>query len=229
MMNSSLRLLLVEDNMDIAKNIATNFEHLGITLDYADTGVRGLELALNNFYDVIVLDLMLPGMDGLSVCTAIREKADRHIPILMLTARDTLHDKLVGFEKGADDYLTKPFALEELTVRCQALSQRSQLTKSHTFNLGTLSIDKSQKKVSRNNTTINLNSIPFEILMVLADAYPRVVSRSELCERIWGDDLTDSDSLRSHIYQLRKLIDKPFVKPMIKTVHSVGFVLESDE
>lgn len=229
MTNSSLRILLVEDNVAIAKNIAAHFEHVGITLDYADNGVRGLELALSNFYDVIVLDLMLPGMDGLSVCSAIREKADRHIPVLMLTARDTLDDKLEGFEKGADDYLTKPFALEELAVRCHALSQRSQLSKSHVFKLGTLSIDKSQKKVSRNNKTINLHSIPFDILWVLADSYPRVVSRSELCERIWGDDLTDSDSLRSHIYQLRKLLDKPFSKPIIKTVHSVGFVLESDE
>ena len=226
---SGLSILLVEDQVAIAKNIASFMEAKGYTLDFATDGKQGLQLALENFYDVVVLDLMLPGLDGWEVCREIRSRSNRHVPVIMLTARDSLGDKVKGFELGADDYLTKPFAMEELAVRCLALSRRNQLNTDHKINIGSLCIDRKYQTVTRLNKEIELHQIPFTILLSLAESYPRVVSRSELCHRIWGDDLTESDSLRSHIYQLRKQLDKPFGTPMIKTVHGVGFSLESDE
>jgi len=229
MTSSSLNILLVEDQIGIAKNIATYMESEGHVFDFAMDGHQGLELALKNYYDVVVLDLMLPGLDGWEVCRRIRQSASRHIPIIMLTARDSLSDKVKGFELGADDYLTKPFALEELLVRCMALSRRQQMNTEHEIRIGSLTINRASQKVVRQEKLIELHQIPYTILLTLAESYPRVVSRSELCSRIWGDDLTESDSLRSHIYQLRKQLDKPFEKALIRTVHGVGFALESDE
>ncbi|MCW8877763.1 MAG: response regulator transcription factor [Kangiellaceae bacterium] len=226
--DTALHILVVEDQSSIAQNIADYMEIKGHTLDFAVDGKQGLSLALANYYDVIVLDLMLPAMDGWEVCRQIRTQATRSIPIIMLTARDSLGDKVKGFELGADDYLTKPFALEELEVRCVALSRRNQLQTDHSISIGSLKIDRQKQIVSRNDKEIALHQIPYTILLTLAEAYPRVVSRSELCQRIWGDDLTESDSLRSHVYQLRQVIDKPFDKAIIKTVHGVGFSLEKD-
>ena len=226
---TALHILVIEDQSSIAQNIADYMELKGHTLDFAVDGKQGLSLALENYYDVIVLDLMLPAMDGWEVCRHIRNQATRSIPIIMLTARDSLGDKVKGFELGADDYLTKPFALEELEVRCLAMSRRTQLQTEHAIVIGSLKIDRQQQAVTRHDQEIALHQIPYSILLTLAEAYPRVVSRSELCQRIWGDDLTESDSLRSHVYQLRQAIDKPFDNAMIKTIHGVGFSLEKDE
>jgi len=221
-----LTILLIEDSAEISANIGDYLESLGHVMDFARAGDQGLSLALENYYDLIILDLMLPGMDGLEVCEEIRKRASRHIPIIMLTARDTLDDKVKGFNLGADDYLTKPFALEELAVRCLALSGRKQLNQSSQLSIGELTIDRGSREVTRSGKTIQLNQIPLKILIALADSHPRVVSRSELCQIIWGDDLTESDSLRSHIYQLRQALDKPFETALIKTVHGVGFGLD---
>lgn len=220
-----LKLLLIEDHLDLARNIGDFFEQHGHIMDFAQTGPRGLNLALSNFYDAIILDLMLPGIDGLQVCQQLSQQADRHIPVLMLTARDTLEDKVVGFQQGADDYLTKPFALEELYMRCLALSKRHQLQKSHTLKLGDLVIDKQRQLVTRQGIPVELNTMSYRILVLLAQAHPRVMTRTELTEKLWGDELTESDSLRSHIYYLRQSLDKPFEKALIKTVHGVGFAL----
>ena len=227
--DKKLSILLIEDSAEISANIGDYLSSLGHVMDFARAGDQGLMLALENYYDLIILDLMLPGMDGWDVCEAIRKRASRHIPILMLTARDTLDDKVKGFNLGADDYLTKPFALEELAVRCLALSGRKQLNQTSRLELGELTIDRGTREVDRAGKIINLNQIPLKILIALADSHPRVVSRSELCQIIWGDDLTESDSLRSHIYQLRQAIDKPFDTPIIKTVHGVGFGLDIKE
>lgn len=223
-----LSILLVEDQSAIAQNIADYMSDLGHTMDFATSGKHGLSLALSSYYDVIILDIMLPEMDGWQVCEAIRHKAERHIPIVMLTARDSLEDKIHGFEKGADDYLTKPFALEELAVRCQALSRRNSLNTEHKISLGPLIIDRAKKSVCRNGKDIHLQQIPYTILVTLAEEYPRVVSKSELVQRIWGDEPTESDALRSHIYQLRQSLDKPFGTPILATVHGVGFALDID-
>lgn len=220
-----LTILLVEDQTELAKNIIQYLESRGHVVDYASDGKQGLDLALSQPFDVIVLDIMMPKMDGLQVCELLRNESVKHLPILMLTARDTLDDKVKGFSVGADDYLTKPFALEELEIRCIALSRRHLLQTDNKINIGSLIIDRQTKQVERDGQTVNLNAMNFNILLFLAQAYPQVVSRSELCQHLWGDDPTESDSLRSHIYQLRQAIDKPFSEPVIKTIHGVGFTL----
>ena len=224
-----LSILIVEDSAAIARNIADYFEARGHQLDFAGDGEAGLALALEGHFDVVILDLMMPKMDGLTVCRKLREKSTRHVPVIMLTARDSMDDKLEGFSTGADDYLTKPFALEELEVRCIALSRRHLLSTNHCLEIGDLTIDRKTRQISRAGQTIELSSVGYRIVEVLAEAYPQVVSRSELIHKIWGDEPTESDALRSHIYQLRKVLDKPFDWPMLKTVHGVGFALKGDE
>jgi len=197
-------------------------------LDFTHNGTQGLQLALDNYYDVIILDLMLPGMDGIEVCQKIRLNTQRHIPILMLTARDSLDDKLTGFDIGADDYLTKPFALEELHARCLVLANRQKTTVPPIIALGELRINSQRQQVWRDGDLLVLQRIPFQILLILAESHPRTVSRSELWSRIWGESVTDSDVIRSHIYQLRQVLDKPYEQSLLATVHGVGFNLKLD-
>ncbi len=224
----ALHILLIEDQHSIAKNIAGYLEQKGHSLDFACNGLQGVELALQQFYDLIILDLNLPMMDGLQVCQQLRLHADRQIPIIMLTARDSIEDKISGFHAGADDYLTKPFSLEELEVRCLALSRRHLLQRKESIVLGPLLIDKKRKTVSREGLPLELHTMGYKILLLLAEAYPRVVSRSELSHQLWRDEPTESDALRSHIYQLRTVLDKPFATPLLKTIFGVGFTLEID-
>ncbi len=224
--SQSLHILLIEDEHNIASNIGDFMSVKGHICDFAYHGEMGLQLALDNYYDLIILDLNLPGLDGLEICRQLREKSERHIPILMLTARDSLDDKVTGFSTGADDYLTKPFQLQELEVRCFALSRRHLLQTLHTLTLGPLTIDRKRKNAARNGKVLELHSKGLQILTILAEAYPQVVSRSQLTQQLWGDEPTESDAMRSHIYQLRSAVDKPFSYPIIKTVHGVGFVLD---
>ncbi|MFT6836319.1 MAG: DNA-binding response OmpR family regulator [Francisellaceae bacterium] len=226
MNNQSLYMLVVEDQQSIAQNIADYMEDKGHVLDFANQGAQGLELALANHYDLVILDLNLPVMDGLEVCKQLREKASHHVPIIMLTARDSIDDKISGFTTGADDYLTKPFSLEELEVRCFALSRRHLLQTNDILTFDQLIIDRKRKQVTRSGKNLGLHSMSYRILIILAEAYPQVVSRSKLSQKLWGDEPTESDALRSHIYQLRNLLDKPFDYPMIKTMHGIGFVLD---
>lgn len=223
---TSLNVLLVEDQLSIAQNIAEYMEAKGHIFDFATNGKQGLDLALENHYDLIILDLNLPSMDGLEICKHLREKSDRHIPILMLTARDSIEDKITGFNVGTDDYLTKPFLLQELEVRCLALSRRHLLQTSTKLTLGPLTIDRQTQQVTREGQLLDLHAMGFRILTILSEAYPQVVSRSQLTQKLWGDEPTESDAMRSHIYQLRNVLDKPFDFPLLKTVHGVGFVLD---
>lgn len=227
-MTSPLHILLIEDQHSIASNIADYMEQKGHVLDFADRGQQGLAMALETYYDLVVLDLNLPTMDGLEVCAHLRAKADRHIPIIMLTARDSIEDKVDGFTVGADDYLTKPFSLQELEVRCLALSKRHLLNTKDTLLLGPLSVDRKRKQVKRDGVILELSTMGYKIVTILAEAHPQVVSRSELSHKLWGDEPTESDAMRSHIYQLRTVMDKPFDKPLLKTVFGVGFTLDVD-
>ncbi|WP_394202920.1 response regulator transcription factor [Shewanella waksmanii] len=223
---TSLKILLVEDQHSVASNIADYMEQKGHVFDYASQGQQGLSLALSEYYDVVILDLNLPVMDGLTVCREIRQAANRHIPILMLTARDSIEDKVNGFSVGADDYLTKPFSLQELEVRCLALSRRHLLHTDELLTIGPLTVDRKTHVAMRDGKKLALHSMGFRILLELAQAYPQVVSRSELSQKLWGDDPTESDAMRSHIYQLRTVLDKPFDQPLLKTVHGIGFTLD---
>ena len=226
-MKQGLHILVVEDNATLARNLVDYLEQHGHRVDYAGDGVLALQLALEHRYDVIVLDLMLPAMDGWQVCRRLREASPHHVPILMLTARDTLDDKLEGFAAGADDYLTKPFALEEVEVRCNVLSRRHLLNRDTRLVIGDLVIDRKAQRVTRAGRAVELHPLGYRILLVLAEAWPAVVTRSELMSRLWGDDPPDTDALRTHIYLLRQALDKPFPKPLLVTVHGAGFRLES--
>ncbi len=224
-------LLLIEDNQDIAEMVYAYFERRNYILDYAADGVTGLHLAVTNDYDVIVLDLMLPGMDGLQLCDKLRNEGRRATPLLMLTARDTLEDKVAGLEVGADDYLVKPFDMQELEARVKALIRRRRGEVSpETLAVGDLVLDTGTLRVQREGKDINLSPIGLKILTVLMRSAPRVVSRREVEREVWGDLLPDSDTLRSHLYNLRKQIDRPFRKPLLHTIQGAGYRLaELDE
>ena len=221
---SSASVLLIEDNRDIAEMVGSYLEVRGYELDYAADGVTGLHLAVVNDYDAIVLDLMLPGMDGLSVCRKLREEARRDTPLLMLTARDTQQDKISGLDAGADDYLVKPFDIRELEARLRALVRRRRGSiASETLRVADLSLDTGTLEVQRGGQRLTLTPIALRMLTVLMRASPRVVSRTDLEREVWGDLLPDSDTLRSHLYTLRKTIDKPFDRPLLHTVHGAGY------
>ena len=217
-------LLLIEDHQDIAEMVYAYFERRDYVLDYAADGVTGLHLAVTNDYDVIILDLMLPGLDGLELCEKLRQEGRRATPLLMLTARDTLQDKVAGLQVGADDYLVKPFELPELEARVQALIRRKRGQVSpEMLQVGDLALDTGTLRVRRAGKDIVLSPIGLKILTVLMRSAPRVVSRREVEREVWGDILPDSDTLRSHIYNLRKLIYKPFDKPLLHTIQGTGY------
>ena len=222
-----MHILVVEDNALLARNLADGLERGGHSADFAGHGAHGLALALQGHYDVIVLDLGLPGMDGLEVCRQLRARAVRRIPVLMLTARDTLADKLVGFDSGADDYLVKPFAIEELLVRCAVLARRHTLHQSPVLDIGSLRVDRGMRSASRACALLDLTPVGFQIVLALAEAHPRPLTRSELTRALWGEDPPDSDALRTHLYQLRQKLDKPFERPLLLTLHGVGFRLDA--
>ena len=221
----ALRILIVEDNIDIAENIGDYLEIQGHVMDFAMDGIGGLHLALTEDYDAIVLDIMLPGMDGLKFCRKLREEAEKQTPVLMLTARDTLSDKLEGFDAGADDYLVKPFELEELSARLQALVRRTDYTKKKFLRVSDLEIDLGAMQVQRAGRPVELNRVCLKILTLLMQASPNVVSRKEIEQALWSDMPPESDALRSHIYTLRRAIDKPFKRHLIQTIHGVGYKL----
>ena len=219
-----MKILLIEDDADIASNIGQYFEDKGHLLDYAYSGEPGLRLATAERFDLIILDLMLPGKDGISVCREFRQQASHDTPILMLTARDTLDDKIEGFEAGTDDYLVKPFSLRELEMRVHALTRRGNAKNtSSTINIGDLELNRDTMQVNRGDRAIELKPKAFRILEYLMLNTERVVSRQELIDRIWPDDPPEGDPLRVHIHNLRAQIDKPFDHDLIHTVHGVGY------
>lgn len=218
--------MLIEDHTDIAEMLISYFEGRGFSVDYAADGLTGLHLAVTNSYDAIVLDLMLPGMDGLSICEKLRLDARDSTPIIMLTARDTLDDKVTGLSTGADDYLVKPFAIAELEARVMSQIRRNRAEVVQDFlSVGDLVVDTSTLSVKRAGKPLNLTPIGFKLLKTLMKASPAVVSRQELERKVWGDILPDSDTLRSHMYNLRKTVDKPFATSLLKTVQGSGYQL----
>ncbi len=222
-----MRVLIVEDHADLAENIGDYLEASGHTVDFAGNGVTGLHLAVANSYDAIVLDLTLPGLDGLDLARRLRHDADDPVPILMLTARDTLDDKLAGFDAGADDYLVKPFALQELAARLDAVTRRGE-TRRRTLEVGDLELDLGTRVARRAGERLRLNPTGFRLLRALMEASPEVVSKRELEGLLWGEDPPDSDALRTHIYHLRRVVDRPFDRPLVETVHSVGYRLADE-
>jgi DNA-binding response OmpR family regulator len=224
-----LRILIVEDNRDLALELADFLEQQGHVIDAAADGVTGLHLAIVNHYDVIVLDLGLPGMDGLEVCRRLRTDAGKWLPVLMLTARDTVEDRIKGFEQGTDDYLLKPFSLQELHLRLLALARRgSSQSLTTQLQCDGLVLNTETRDVKREGRNIELTTIEFTILEMLMRCSPRVVGREELVTKIWQDNPPDVDVLKVHIHHLRQAIDKPFTTPLLQTVRGVGYKLTAE-
>lgn len=224
------KLLLIEDHHDIADMVCEFLEQHGYTVDHAADGMTGLQLAIRNTYDAIILDLMLPGMDGMELLAKLRSEAHKATPILILTARDTLQEKVAGLEAGADDYLVKPFEIQELEARVRALIRRDRgLISSEVLIVGDLKFDMGSMRVVRAGKELRLTPIGLKILAILMRSSPQVVSRRDIERKIWGDILPNSDTLRSHMYNLRKVIDKPFESPLLHTIQNSGFKLEPDE
>lgn len=218
------QVLLVEDDIDLAETVSSFLELEGIDCDHAYNGSAGLNLAQAQSYDVILLDLTLPRMDGLTVCAKIRETGI-DTPILMLTARDTLGDKLDGFNAGTDDYLVKPFALEELVMRIKVLKNRRSGS-IHRLQIADLELDLTAHRVCRDGQDLRISPTGWVLLETLARAAPEAVSRRELERALWGDEPPDSNSLKVHLFNLRKKVDEPFKRPLIHTVSGYGFVLK---
>jgi len=224
-----MHVLLIEDNPDLVENLSDFLEAHGHSVDIAYSGLAGLDFALEHQYDVIVLDLMLPGMDGLEVCSRLR-KEGRDTPVLMLTARDTLADKLEGFSSGADDYLVKPFALPELEARITALLRRRRGDTGRTsFRVLDLSFDPDSLRLERDGRRIELAPIPLRLLTLLIRRSPGVVTRDELEREVWGDHPPDSDALRAHMHTLRSAIDRDAEVPLLRTLRGIGYQLAAPD
>ncbi len=221
-----MRILIVEDQPEILQNIADYLELKGYLVDCAYDGLGGLHLAITQPFDLIILDLMLPGMDGITLCQRLRQEARLQTPIIMLTARDSVDDKLTGFQAGADDYLVKPFSLPELHARVEAVLRRGQTGLQNVLEVGDLSYDMNSLTVTRQGKTLKLSPIGLKLLEKLMKSSPHVVRREVLEELLWGETLPGSDSLRSHIHTLRQAIDKPFTSHLLHTVHGIGFCLK---
>ena len=217
-------ILVVEDEEAIASLVAFHIEQEGWEPVVVAEGQRALSLLKKTLPAAVVLDLMLPRLDGVEVCKRLRSEARKATPILMLTARDTLDDKLTGLSSGADDYLTKPFAIRELEARLHALIRRDRRQiGAESLRIGDLELDPGAMRATRDGVELQLSPIGLRLLSILMRESPRVVSRQEIEREIWGDDLPDSDTLRSHLYNLRKVVDKPFGHPLLHTVQSAGY------
>ncbi|MCY7313289.1 MAG: response regulator transcription factor [Pseudoxanthomonas sp.] len=221
-----MRLLLIEDNQSLVANLFDYFEARGHTVDAAPDGITGLHLATTQAYDVLLLDWMLPRMDGREVLRRLREEHGSSLPVIMLTARDELPDKIAGFRAGADDYLTKPFALPELEVRLEALLARaSGRNRERVLQVEDLRLDLATLEASRAGQALHLYPACRKLLETLMQASPAAVTRERLEHALWGDDPPQGDMLRSHIYELRRSVDGPFPLKLIHTLPRVGYRL----
>ncbi len=225
-----MRVLVIEDHRDIAENIREYLETKSYEVAIANSGEDGLHRLAANRFDAVVLDLMLPGIDGLTLCRRLRADFQSQTPVLMLTAKDLVSDKITGFEAGADDYMVKPFSLLELEARLKALLRRSTaLTGSQVLQIGPLRYDPNTLTAERAGAPIKLNPSTRRILLLLMQNSHRVVTREELEHELWPDDAPEGDVLRAHMYALRNAIDKPFSERLLRTVHGEGYRLTTPD
>ena len=224
-----MKILVIEDNAGLAQNLFEYFGRQGDTLDWAADGISGLHLAITEKYDVIVLDLTLPGLDGIEICRKLREEAFQDIPIIMLTARDTIDERVRGLDVGADDYLVKPFDLKELNSRIQALVRRANSQwRSKKLVVGDLTLDTLTLEVKREERALKLPPIQLKLLKYLMINTKRVIQSDELERAIWGDNPPETSALRTHLHTLRQIIDKPFEQPLLKTIPGMGYRLTDE-
>lgn len=215
-------VLIVEDNRNISEMVGEYLESRGFEIDYAADGLDGYRLASENVYDAIVLDLMLPRLDGIEVCKRLRGDARKATPILMLTARDTLDDRLRGFAEGADDYLVKPFALPELEARIRAVQRRGRPAAGEVA-YAALAYDPHTLTARREGREIPLTRMQGALLDLLLREAPRIVPHARLIEGAWGAGGADTAALQTQVYELRALVDKPFAQPLLQSVRGVGY------
>jgi DNA-binding response OmpR family regulator len=225
-----MHLLLIEDHQDLADNVCEFFAARGDHVDHEGNGMTGLQRAMGSTFDAIVLDIMLPALDGLSVCRQLRQAGHTRVPILMLTAKDLLTDKIEGFEAGADDYLVKPFSLAELDARLKALVRRANVSAptNRWLQVGDLKFDLDSLEAERDGERIKLNPTTRRLLMVLMQNSNRVVTRAELERELWGDHPPEGDFLRAHMHALRAAIDKNYSVKLLHTIHGTGYRLSAD-
>ncbi|MBK1674927.1 two-component system response regulator [Ectothiorhodospira shaposhnikovii] len=222
-----LDILLVEDDYDLATTLVQYLELEEIRCDHASNGVQGLQLLTDHDYDALLLDLNLPRLDGLTLCRKLRD-IGHDIPILMLTARDQLQDKLDGFRSGTDDFLTKPFELDELVVRVRALTRRRS-GQARILLYGELQMDLNKREASRAGRILKLSPTGWKLLEMLLREAPAAVPRQKLEATVWGDSLPDSNTLKVHIHHVRKAVDAGFLFPLIQTVPGFGFALRNND
>lgn len=222
-----MKLLIIEDNPDIVANLYEFLAPRGYMLDNARTAAQGLFRAAAERFDAIVVDVMLPGgMDGFALCSKIRKELRQTTPVLLLTARDSVEDKLMGFDSGADDYLVKPFSMMELDARIKSLVRRaSGAHAAQRLKVGELIFDLSTFELTRAGIALEVTPIGYKLLTCLMRTAPNIVKREQLETAVWGEDPPQSDALRTHLHLLRQVIDKPFGWPMLKTVAGVGYRL----
>lgn len=223
-----MRILVVEDDRRVARFIEKGLREASHVIELADDGETGLQMATDGGYDVIVLDLMLPGRDGFSVLRSLRESGVG-TPVICLTARDGVDDRIRGLDLGADDYLAKPFSFAELMARIRALLRRGQALVNNTVLVGDLTIDLAGRRVERGGRRIELSAREFALLECLGRSAGQVLSRTILLERVWDmnqDPLTNVVDV--HINRLRKKVDHGFSQPLIQTIRGVGYVLRGE-
>ena len=222
-----MKVLIVEDNHHVAETLADYLELEGYTIDCAYHGLGAITLVKENHYDVIIMDIMMPKIDGISAVKKIREEVFCDTPILFLTAKDSLEDKVAAFQAGGDDYLVKPFAMEELCLRLQALACRGARKDVGVLSFADLTINQTTGEVLRAGLPIKLSRIQLKILSLLMKRAPAIVSRQEVIDTVWGEEAPGSDALRSHVYGLRNAIDKGFVETRLETIHGQGYRLKA--
>jgi DNA-binding response OmpR family regulator len=222
-----MKVLIVEDNHNVSETIADYLELEGMVVDCAYHGESAIKLIGDNYYDVIIMDIMMPKLDGISTVKKLRQELFCPTPILFLTAKDHLEDKVAAFNAGGDDYLLKPFALEELSLRLHALDIRGPRRDVGQVTFADIVIDTSTDKVSRDGVAIKLSRTQLKILKLLLKHAPAIVSRKELIQALWGDESPDSDSLRSHVYGLRTALDKGFDESRLETLHGQGYRIKA--
>ena len=221
-----MRILLVEDEPKIASFISRGLKEANYVVDIVSEGNQALFQAEVNPYDLIILDIMIPGRDGFSVCRLLRSKGI-DVPILMLTARDSLKDRISGLDSGADDYLTKPFAFQELLARVRALLRRKRTDKTTTIKLGELELDQLSRSVKRLDKEIKLTSKEYSLLEYLILHSNQVVTRTMISEHVWNEDFDSfTNVIDVYINFLRNKIDKGFPKPMLHTLRGIGYILK---
>ncbi|MEA2556310.1 MAG: two-component system, OmpR family, response regulator [Actinomycetota bacterium] len=224
-----MRILLVEDEPKMARALRRGLEQEGHAVDVAADGEDGLSRALAHDYDAVVLDVMLPGRDGFSVCHEMRA-ADRWMPVLMLTARDGVEDRIHGLDAGADDYLTKPFAFGELLARLRALVRRGPLERPAMLTVGDVVLDPAAHVVSRADVRVELSTTEFALLEFLMRRPEEVVSRERILAHVWDYTFGGSSNVVDvYVGYLRKKLEQPFGRPLIRTVRGVGYGLERSD